>query len=93
LQLFDIHLKGKQTKKIAGCRVSNGIVELAKNARVVRNGQIVHEGSLDALKLLKKDMMEVKKGSECGISIQNFDDLREGDMIQMFQTLEIPGVL
>ncbi|KAH7929795.1 P-loop containing nucleoside triphosphate hydrolase protein [Leucogyrophana mollusca] len=93
IQLFDIHLKGKQTKKIAGCRVSNGIVESSKSARVVRHGEVVHEGSLDALKLHKKDVTEVKKGSECGISLHDFDDLREGDLIQMYQTIEIPGVL
>ncbi|KIJ69580.1 hypothetical protein HYDPIDRAFT_106210 [Hydnomerulius pinastri MD-312] len=93
LQLFDIHLKGKVTKKIAGCRVTNGLVERLNSARVVREGKVVHEGSLDTLKQLKKDMTEVKKGSECGINLQDFDDLREGDLIQMFKTIEVPGVL
>lgn len=93
LQLFDIHLKGKTTKKIAGCRVSNGTVEKSKGARVVRNGQVIYEGVLDALKQHKKDMLEVKKGTECGISLQNYEDLRDGDLIQMYQTIEIPGVL
>jgi len=93
LQLFDIHLKGKTTKKIAGCRVGNGIIEKSKGARVVRNGQVIYEGALDALKQHKKDMQEVKKGSECGISLQDYEDLRDGDLIQMYQTIEIPGVL
>jgi translation initiation factor IF-2 len=93
LQLFDIQLKGKMTKKIAGCRVSNGTIEKSKGARVVRNGQVIYEGSLDALKQHKKDMPEVKKGTECGISLQDYDDLRDGDLIQMYQTIEIPGVL
>ncbi|KAG2075948.1 initiation factor 2 [Suillus decipiens] len=93
LQLFDIHLKGKTIKKIAGCRVSNGTVEKSKGARVVRNGQVIYEGVLDALKQHKKDMLEVKKGTECGISLQNYEDLRDGDLIQMYQTIEIPGVL
>lgn len=44
LQLFDIHLKGKQTARIAGCRVTNGVVEKNKRARVIRSGKIVHEG-------------------------------------------------
>ena len=44
LQLFDIHVKGKKTKQVGGCRVSNGVVAKDKIARVVRNGQIVHEG-------------------------------------------------
>ncbi|KAF9228584.1 initiation factor 2, partial [Gyrodon lividus] len=94
LQLFDIHIKGKLTKKIAGCRVTNGIVERSNTARVMREGKIVHEGCfLDALRQMKKDMTEVKKGSECGINLHEFDDLREGDLIQMFQTIEVPGVL
>jgi translation initiation factor IF-2 len=93
LQLFDIQLKGKMTKKIAGCRVSNGTIEKSKGARVVRNGQVIYEGSLDALKQHKKDMPEVKKGTECGISLQDYEDLRDGDLIQMYQTIEIPGVL
>ncbi|KAG2149377.1 hypothetical protein DEU56DRAFT_62318 [Suillus clintonianus] len=93
LQLFDIHLKGKATKKIAGCRVSNGTVEKSKGARVVRNGQVIHEGVLDALKQLKKDVSEVKKGTECGIGLQDYEDLQDGDLIQMYQTIEIPGVL
>ncbi|KIK82089.1 hypothetical protein PAXRUDRAFT_832418 [Paxillus rubicundulus Ve08.2h10] len=93
LQLFDIHMKGKLTKKIAGCRVTNGIVERSSAARVMREGNVIHEGLLDALKQMKKDMTEVKKGSECGINLHDFDDLREGDLIQMFKTIEIPGVL
>ncbi|KAG2115123.1 initiation factor 2 [Suillus discolor] len=93
LQLFDIHLKGKMTKKIAGCRVSNGTIEKSKGARVVRNGQVIHEGVLDALKQHKKDLLEVKKGTECGISLQDYEELRNGDLIQMYQTIEIPGVL
>lgn len=44
LQLFDIHLKGKQTKKVAGCRVTNGVVDKNKLARVVRDGTTIHEG-------------------------------------------------
>lgn len=93
LQLFDIHVKGKITKKIAGCRVSNGTVEKSKGARVVRNGQVIYEGTLEALKQHRKDMLEVKKGTECGISLQDFEDLRDGDLIQMYQTIDIPGVL
>ncbi|OAX38903.1 initiation factor 2 [Rhizopogon vinicolor AM-OR11-026] len=93
LQLFDIHVKGKTTKKIAGCRVSNGTIEKSKGARVVRNGQVIYEGTFEALKQQKKDVPEVKKGTECGISLQDFEDLRDGDLIQMYQTIEIPGVL
>lgn len=93
LQMFDIHLKAKQVKKIAGCRVVNGIIEKARFARVVRDGSVIHEGSLDTMRILKKDVTEVRKGSECGLSFLTFEDLREGDLIQMYQMLEKPGVL
>lgn len=93
LQLFDIQLKAKQVKKIAGCRVINGVVEKAKSARIVRDGSVIHEGALDTMRILKKDVTEVRKGSECGLSLVDFADLREGDLIQMCQTIEKPGVL
>ncbi|EGO21577.1 hypothetical protein SERLADRAFT_474105 [Serpula lacrymans var. lacrymans S7.9] len=93
LQLFDIHFKGKQKKTIAGCRVGNGLIEVSRLARVVRNGEVLHEGPLEALKQQKKDVLEVKKGSECGISLETFQDLREADLIQTYEELKIPGVL
>lgn len=88
LQLFDIHLKGKQTKKVAGCRVINGVVDKNKLARVVRDGTTIHEGRLETLKQLKKDVMEVSKGVECGMGFEHFQGLREGDMIQIYQEVE-----
>jgi translation initiation factor IF-2 len=50
-------------------------------------------GALDTMRILKKDVIEIRKGSECGLSLVDFADLREGDLIQMCQTIEKPGVL
>ena len=50
-------------------------------------------GTLDTMRNLKKDVTEVRKGSECGLTLNNFADLREGDVIQMYEKLEKPGVL
>lgn len=50
-------------------------------------------GTLDTMRHLKKDVVEVRKGSECGVTLVNFADLREGDVIQMYEKLEKPGVL
>ena len=55
--------------------------------------EILFSGSLDAMRILKKDVTEVRKGLECGLSFLNFEDLREGDLIQMYRTIEKPGVL
>jgi translation initiation factor IF-2 len=93
LQLFDVHLKGNQTKRVAGCRVVNGLVERAKRARVVRSGVTLHEGSLHTLRHMKREITEARKGMECGLSLELFDDLREGDLVQIFQEIERPGVL
>ncbi|KAI0807397.1 initiation factor 2 [Fomes fomentarius] len=93
LQLFDIHLKGKKITQIGGCRVTTGIVEKSKLARVVRDGEVVHEGSLDTLKQHKKDMTEVGRGSECGLNLAGFNDLRMGDIIQMYEEVQLPGKL
>ncbi|KAN0075269.1 hypothetical protein V8E55_011292 [Tylopilus felleus] len=92
LQLFDIQVKGGY-KRIAGCRVIQGIVQRSSSVRVLREEKIVHEGSIDALKQLKKDVTDVRKGSECGINLQDFDNLQKGDIIQMFQKIEMPGEL
>jgi len=92
LQLFEIQIKGSH-KRIAGCRVTHGIVQRSSSVRVLREEKIVHEGSVDALRQLKKDVTEIRKGTECGVSLQNFDNLQEGDVIQVFQKIETPGEL
>ncbi|KAI8998476.1 hypothetical protein BD414DRAFT_475182 [Trametes punicea] len=93
LQLFDIHVKGKQTKQVGGCRVTNGVVAKNKLARVVRNGQIVHEGRLETLKQHKNDVMEIGNGNECGLNLAEFNDLRVGDTIEIYEEVELPGTL
>ncbi|KAH8106763.1 initiation factor 2 [Cristinia sonorae] len=93
LEIFDIHLKAKKIMKVAGCRVTNGVIEKNKNARVVRNGETVFEGRLDTFRHLKKDITEAGKGLECGMSLVDFSDLQPGDMIQMYEEIEIPGSL
>lgn len=110
LQIFEIQLKGHQKMKVAGCRVINGLVQRNKFARVVRSGQIIHEGailiyfpllsvanrlkgSLDTMRQLKKDVTEVRKGTECGLSFKEFSDLQAGDVIQMYDKIEKPGVI
>jgi translation initiation factor IF-2 len=74
---------------IAGSFVTDGFVKRANNVRIIRNGIVVHDGTIDQLKRFKDDMSEVKKGYECGIKIVKFNDLQEGDIIESYETREI----
>ncbi len=89
------HAEVRQTYKIsgvgmiAGAYVTDG--KIARNAkiRLVRNGIVVHEGLIDSLKRFKDDAKEVSENYECGIGIQNFNDIKDGDIIECFEMVEI----
>ncbi|KAB5533632.1 putative mitochondrial translation initiation factor [Coniochaeta sp. 2T2.1] len=87
LQLFPINLKGRKFKNIAGCRIRNGQVTRNAKYRVIRKGVNVFEGTLDSLKHGKKDVSEMRKGAECGMSFEGWDELQEGDQIQAFEEI------
>jgi translation initiation factor IF-2 len=89
LQLFKVSKVGT----IAGCQVKNGTVARAAKARVVRDGVQVYDGSLSSLKRFKDDVKEVKEGLECGIGVENFNDLKVGDMIESYRVEEIKRTL
>lgn len=93
LQTFDIKLTGGRTKTIAGCRVTKGNVEKSKKVQVVRNGEVIHEGRLDTFRHLKDDITEASKGTECGINLESFGDLKKDDVIQVYSDIELPKVL
>ncbi|KAG2209890.1 hypothetical protein INT46_005171 [Mucor plumbeus] len=88
LQVFDINTKGRETKPVAGCRVTNGVIHKNSRVRIVRNKETIWEGDLNALRQVKKDIQEAKKGLECGMSFEGFDDFKPGDIIQSVQTIE-----
>ncbi|KAK0185860.1 hypothetical protein F5146DRAFT_1105487 [Armillaria mellea] len=93
LQLFDISLKGGVMRKVAGSRVTSGLVEKNKTARVLRNGKVIHEGTVDTMRIMKKEVTEIRKGTECGLGLAGYSDLVPGDTIQTYETVEKPGVL
>lgn len=70
---------------IAGCIVSNGKIFRNSNIRLIREGVVVYTGELSSLKRFKDDVREVGKGYECGLQIKNYNDIREGDIIEAFQ--------
>ena len=89
LQLFKVSKVGT----IAGCVVRNGVIQRTAKARVVRDGTTVYTGTLSSLKRFKDDAKEVKEGLECGIGIENFNDLKAGDRIESFRVEEVKRTL
>jgi translation initiation factor IF-2 len=74
---------------IAGCYVTDGVIKRDALVRVIRDGIVVYEGKLASLKRFKDDAKEVKQGYECGLSIENFNDLKNGDIIEASQMKEV----
>ena len=88
-QLFKVSKVGT----IAGCMVRGGIIQRTAKARVVRDGVTVYTGNLSSLKRFKDDVKEVREGLECGIGIENFNDLKAGDMIESFRVEAVKRTL
>jgi len=74
---------------IAGCYVTSGVVRRSAKVRIVREGTIIHETSISQLKRFKDDAREVAEGFECGILLEGFNDLREGDVFELFETRSV----
>ncbi len=89
------HAEIRQTFKvsgvgtIAGCYVTDGTITRNTQVRIVRDGIIVHEGELASLKRFKDDVKEVNSGYECGLSIERFNDIKEGDVVEGFKMVEV----
>jgi len=78
---------------VAGCYVQEGMVKRGAQVRVLRDNVVIHTGDIDALKRFKDDVREVKAGFECGMSLKNFQDLKEGDLFEVFEILEVARTL
>jgi translation initiation factor IF-2 len=78
---------------VAGCAVKEGLVKRGAQVRVLRDNVVIHTGELEALKRFKDDVREVKAGYECGISLKNFSDIKEGDQFEVFEVVEIARTL
>ena len=74
---------------VAGCMVVEGTVHRNKKIRVLRDDVVIYEGELESLRRFKDDVQEVRQGLECGIGVRNYNDVREGDKIEVFETREI----
>ena len=78
---------------VGGCMVLDGVVKRSSLVRVLRNNVVVHTGELDSLKRFKDDVKEVRGGFECGLSVKNFNDIAEGDQLEVFEVTEVARTL
>jgi translation initiation factor IF-2 len=85
LQVFAVSKVGK----VAGCLVQDGRVERGANVRLIRDNVVIHEGKLSTLKRFKDEVKEVQSGQECGMAFENYQDMREGDIIECYRIEEI----
>jgi len=78
---------------VAGCMVTEGTVKRNSPIRVLRDNVVIYEGELESLRRFKDDMAEVKNGYECGIAVKNYNDVRPGDQIEVYEVVEIQRTL
>ena len=89
LEVFNISKVGK----VAGCRVTEGTVERGAKVRLIRDNVVIHEGTLSTLKRFKDEVKDVKAGQECGMAFENYQDMREADVIECYRVEEIARTL
>jgi translation initiation factor IF-2 len=75
--------------KAAGCLVTDGVVRRGAKVRLLRDSVVVHEGELSSLRRFKDEVREVQAGTECGIAIENYQDIKVGDTIEVFERTEV----
>jgi translation initiation factor IF-2 len=85
LEIFKVSKIGN----VAGCRVTDGTVERGANVRLIRDNVVIHEGKLSQLKRFKDDVREVTAGMECGMAFENYQDMRQGDVIECYRVESI----
>ncbi|HHX52311.1 MAG TPA: translation initiation factor IF-2, partial [Erysipelothrix sp.] len=85
-QLFKVSKIGT----IAGCMVTDGKILRDSSVRLIRDGVVVYDGKLGSLKRFENDVREVREGYDCGLTIQNFNDIKENDIIEAYGDVEVP---
>lgn len=89
LQVFKISKVGS----VAGCMVKEGKIKRTNKVRVIRDGIVIHTGELGSLKRFKDDAKEVVAGQDCGLNINNFNDIQVGDIIEAYEETEVKKTL
>ncbi|WP_029934660.1 translation initiation factor IF-2 [Thiomicrospira pelophila] len=85
--------KAPKIGMIAGCMVTEGIVERSQPIRVLRDNVVIYEGELESLRRFKDDVKEVRQGMECGIGVKDYNDVKVGDQIEVFKRYEVKRTL
>ena len=88
-EIFDITKVGK----VAGCQVTEGAVQRGARVRLIRDNVVIHEGTLSTLKRFKDEVKEVVAGQECGMAFENYQDMRQGDVIECFRVEAVKRTL
>ena len=83
----------RTTTAVAGCSVRSGVINRQSKVRVVRDGVEIYDGTISSLRRFKDDVREVREGFECGIGIENFNDIKLGDVIECYRTEEVARTL
>ncbi|ADP67866.1 translation initiation factor IF-2 [Buchnera aphidicola str. JF98 (Acyrthosiphon pisum)] len=78
---------------IAGCMVTEGVIKRSNPIHILRNNIVIYEGELESLRRFKEDVNEIRNGLECGIGIKNYNDIRVGDIIEVFEVREMKRIL
>ena len=78
---------------VAGCMVREGLVKRGARVRLIRDNVVIFDGELDSLKRFKDDVREVKSGFECGLSLKNYNDIKEGDNLEAYEVVEVARTL
>ncbi|KAM3422284.1 hypothetical protein BST61_g2643 [Cercospora zeina] len=84
---FDISAGGRKKVRIAGCKVRNGVVGKGSRVRVLRGSEKVYDGTITSLKNVKKDVTEMRKGSDCGMAFEDWQDFEVGDQVQSYEEM------
>ncbi|KAK5685934.1 translation initiation factor IF-2 [Elasticomyces elasticus] len=84
---FEISVGGRKKVKIAGCKIRNGVVARGGRVRVIRGGEKVYDGTISSLKNVKKDVQEMRKGTECGMGFEGWEGFEVGDSVQTYEEI------
>lgn len=84
-EVFNISKVGK----VAGCMVTDGVIKRGARVRLLRDNVVIFDGTLASLRRFKEDVREVKEGFECGMALDGYQDIRQGDVIEAYEVQEV----